>query len=328
MLHNPDILKPILYDEGLESQRSIVRYLDTLAKTCPDVDVSQLCIMIADEAPLPHHDVTGIYESLTERYGIDFRVLLSAWEQGHKPGIPEDYMQQCVRTMDQLEKHQKGSVALLHERFNLCNFARYPLEVLTHMVDKVDDDILCGAMVYPEWDDNNAFFGIKDRVAGLFTQLKGLKCGLRIYEASTLEQVVKPLTDACDVYKRPLAFLIAALHGTPTSMELAKRTTPSRQVTTALLRQAILGETCMDADRLKKGLDMMAQIYLYSCKSGEQDLGVAHLLAELLRKTVLAQTTKDVMSKMSAYKVGDAIRIAINYGDEVDVVRRFDPSMW
>ncbi len=210
--------------------------------------------------------------------GIDAEVLLQSWK-GAPYGVASN-----MYALLQLERERrgKGIVKALFEEFGICQFARYPVEVLVRQFDTRDTHEPYGLFAIGNDDHNSAFKhldAIADEVAKETQERDTL---LRIVEFRSPQSLARRLlslrrryaTDAPEGHGHRIKFCLLGAHGSEHAIH------PGRDISTSHMldeRAQALLESCMEES---------AWIVLDSCSTGKADAGVAAVLSQRGLRTV------------------------------------------
>ncbi len=86
--------------------------------------------------------------------------MLRTWESAG-PRL-EKTIQKNFQALLTLEQEEPGTIATLYNIFGVCNFGRYPKEMLLAQIrDMEDKSRPYGILLYPLGDENGAFFGMQ-----------------------------------------------------------------------------------------------------------------------------------------------------------------------
>lgn len=207
-----------------------------------------------------------------------------------------------------LEKEKPGITKRLFERFNIRNFARYPIEVL--MAQDSESQISnrpYGIILYPLADHNRAFHRV-GVIKELYGQIEG-RYGLIIIEAgSKLEALhfLNRVRKQCGRAK----FGIIGGHGTDCAIQLGGFPGPRSFVNLEdILRQG--------AQALKLVLEDDTTIILVSCKT-EVEGGIAQEISKQFPKLKIIASSKPTNIKSLKVTVdeGGKLNFAVEYSTE------------
>lgn len=160
-----------------------------------------------------------------------------------------------------IESQRPGIGFVLQSEFGVNDFARYPQELLIAQYDQRNDDSLpYGVIIYPQYDDNGAFYKDRPVFKALFDQLQG-EYGIRVWEVKDLLELVNALNTSRHRYGK-ISFAIIGGHGTTESIQFGSEKTREGKLT-----QSHLGKP--GASSLKLAFIDNPTIILDSCSTGE-----------------------------------------------------------
>lgn len=202
--------------------------------------------------------------------------LVKRWETSASLAVETN-----LSTLKYLEKLKPGAVKLLHEEYGICEFGRYPYEMLVDQVESHDKDIPYGVLVYPSSDENNAFDQDYDVLRKLYDGTKGKHIN-RIFEINTRTDFARALVTLDLKYDTKIDYMIFAAHGSKDRIDFGHAFRQGYLSTKSL-------EDSKSLDRVKRMFSPNPQIVLFSCHTGKEN-GIAQVVSDKLNATVIAPT--------------------------------------
>jgi hypothetical protein len=202
--------------------------------------------------------------------------LVKRWETSTSLAIETN-----LSSLKHLEKLKPGAVKLLHEQYGICEFGRYPYEMLMDQVNSHDKDVPYGVLIYPSSDHNNAF----DQDYGVLQKLhdgtKGKHIN-RIFEIDSRTDFARALVKLDLKYETKIDYMIFAAHGSRDRIDFGYAFRQGYLSTKSL-------EDSKSLDRVKGMFSPNPQIVLFSCHTGKEN-GIAQVVSDKLGATVIAPT--------------------------------------
>ena len=164
-------------------------------------------------------------------FGLDEATLFRAWkrtgfEESERPREKrQKFVARNIATMFKLESAAPGICKTLFDEFGICDFERYPAEVLLAQYENRNKDMPYGIAIYAQEDYNGALNSKNGQpTETLFRDLKGLEYGLRIYEARTRSDVLKILAKSHNHYggENKISFALISAHGRENSIHFGQ----------------------------------------------------------------------------------------------------------
>lgn len=125
-----------------------------------------------------------------------------------------------------LENAREGSARRLYDEFGIADFARYDKGMLLHQLEKADTDTPYGVIVFPEADENGAFFDSVQILGEMATKLRLGGFETRIVEAGSQRGLARRLLALNKKYAltgKRIEFLILGGHGSKGAITLGHR---------------------------------------------------------------------------------------------------------
>lgn len=230
-----------------------------------------------------------LLDSLQTQFGgrQSYARMLEAWKTAGPR--PEFSIQRNLKAILALEREQPGVVAVLYNNFGICNFGRYPEEMLLAQARDINDKKKpYGVIIYPLTDDNAAFFGHKEIFKKTFQQTQGIY-NMRIVEANSKLDVARSLVRLDTLYgdTQKISFTILGGHGSKDKIQLGNNI-PSQVISVEDLKesqQKIKEGKKSGISRVKKFFISHAPIVLVSCHTGKEGGPAEHLSQTYETKT-------------------------------------------
>lgn len=211
-------------------------------------------------------------------FGVNSDALIEKWLDS-SPGI--SVVRENLQALISLEKRRPGIGRLLNEQFGICNFARYPEEMLIAQYDEVDKtDIPYGVIMFSSFDHNGAFYTDRQNLNSLHRQIKG-KYALRVVEAVGKLDIAKRLHRLSRKYgdNNKISFAIVGGHGNEDSIQFGE----GRSVEGAFNYSDVFFESVFGRGRLAGYSNYFVKnptVILLSCSTGKgKKGGIAGILS-------------------------------------------------
>ncbi len=210
--------------------------------------------------------------------GIDSSELIDRWLDS-SPGV--FVVSENLNALVSLEKKRPGIGTLLNKQFGICNFARYPEEMLIAQYDEVDKtDLPYGVILFNSFDHNGAFYETRKGLNSLRKQLKG-KYSLRVVETNGKLDIVKRLHKLSRKYgdSHKISFAIVGGHGDKNTIEFGKDDSSEQR----LSYPEFFIDSVFKRERMAKYSGYFTDnptIVLISCSTGKSEKGIASLISE------------------------------------------------
>ncbi|MBP7811390.1 MAG: DUF4347 domain-containing protein [Candidatus Moranbacteria bacterium] len=213
--------------------------------------------------------------SLHEEFNvIDGESIIRRWQSKNTINLLNLY------SMREIERKLPGSVKLLNESYGICEFARYPVELLVEQVKNHNKDVPYGVAMFPEKDETDAFDEQVEILQQLYDDTRG-KHLTRVYEISRESSIRRFLVAMRLKYpKEKISYLILVGHGEEKGMEFSRKSSLDKDV---LERSSSMGA-------IKDMFIQKPSVALFSCSTGADD-GFAQFLSEKLEASVKAPKT-------------------------------------
>ncbi len=203
--------------------------------------------------------------------------LLAAWKKSAsdqtKPRVMKEKIAENILQILTLEESAPGAVDTLVKDFGVKVFARYEQEMLRRQVEQKDKrNVRFVTVVFPGDDWNAAFYHDKDILNKLSQELEAHGITLRLYEASTVNELVHHGINMRRKYREADAAIIGG-HGTEGEIAFGN----SKDGDDPSLTKAMFDHPL--AKRTGRWLKQGAPILLFSCSTGAQN-GIAQKMSE------------------------------------------------
>jgi hypothetical protein len=239
------------------------------------------------------------------------RTLFESWRFNHS----SDKASLITRLgfMEQIEMMAKGGVQLLYDNYGLCEFNRYPLGMLIDQINKHDEQIPYGVIIFPKSDHNDAFDHDVDVLFSLYKQVYD-EYHIRFFECGNGQDLYRSLIYLNDKYgkENKISFMILGGHGQVNSIQLGDDHISSGSFT------SIEKDMVTDSRGLNRIRDYFVpspQIVLFSCSTGLKG-GIAEELANKLGARVVApRVPTSPKSIKFTESEGGRINLDVKYND-------------
>jgi hypothetical protein len=234
----------------------------------------------------------------SEILGFDLAKLVTAWRM-----INYDKKEYSLATFEhgkatfELEKEHPGSVKFLMKNYGICDFNRYPPEILLRQIDLHKEKVPYGAYFFARADHNNALGKDQAILMGITANLP--KINLKILEVDNLQDLAKKLVFLSTKFG-PMNYLIIAGHGDGQSIQLGiePRSLENKSRSYRLNNEDI--ENINDDPNIQERfLKPKAPIFINSCSAGVKD-GIAQKIAEKLNTLVMGPDAKNKLIFLEA----------------------------
>lgn len=121
--------------------------------------------------------------------------------------------------MQVLEEEKPGSVKLLHEKFGITNFQRYPAEILLQQLNETDPQKENAFLAFSV-DDHNGAFDDQLAVWQKIYEKQQEKLNFRIAECSNKEDLINQLLVFQQESEKQIALMVLSAHGAPDMFQL------------------------------------------------------------------------------------------------------------
>lgn len=197
-----------------------------------------------------------------------------------------------LETIESLEEARPGAARALFDKFGICAFGRYPVELLVDQYDHINDkEMQYGIAIYPRTDCNGAFYQDKEVLKRLQTQLQESGLLLRVYEVGSKEWLYKFLSQADRRYNpngdNAIKFVVISGHGEFDAIKLTEgeKEETRKAITTNDLNSDFLSQKGRDyLKKIRNFLADQAHIVVQACTSGQKG-GVVNEMAKRMKVT-------------------------------------------
>jgi len=155
-------------------------------------------------------------DNYLNKYGIDVESIRAPWEL--YPAIDNYYkynnIERNIDKIEELESRRPGIVKNLFKEFGICEFQRYPTEVLLKQFDTKDQDSPYGVVLFTNDDWNDVFDSNAEIIESIFKQTDG-RLIVRIAEFQSKFSILKRIASFDKRYgeKNKISYLILGAHG-------------------------------------------------------------------------------------------------------------------
>jgi len=216
-------------------------------------------------------------DNYLEKYGIDVESVKTPWELYQSVDYYKyNNIERNINKIEELESERPGIVKSLFKEFGICEFQRYPTEVLLKQFDTKDQDYPYGVVLFTNDDWNDAFDSNTEIIESMFKQMDD-KLIMRVAEFQSKLGVLKRIASFNKKYgeKNKISYLMLGAHG---------------------YKKGFGDVYYNDLDgqgvgRVKDFFVNKPEIILVSCSTGEDD-GIAQKISKTYEATVHAPTTQ------------------------------------
>jgi len=257
-----------------------------------------------------------LLDSLQSQLGgkVSYERMLEAWKTA---GPRFEYsIQKNLNMLLSLEREQPGVATVLYNNFRICNFGRYPEEMLLAQARDINDkNKPYGIIVYPLHDDNGAFFAHKEIFKKMFQQTQGVY-NIRVTEAASKLDVARSLVRLDTLYgdTQKISFAILGGHGSRNSIQLGEKT-HSGKLSVEDLKQSHIKTKRNEKsgiERTRKFFINQPPIVLVSCHTGEKE-GPAEHLSRTHNTTITGPSDSTWLKAITVKKENDRPVVGIEY---------------
>lgn len=246
-------------------------------------------------------------EQTLEKFGLDAKRIIEAW----KISVPEEDYEKIVdfnsHWLELLEEQVPGSTKVLNQEFGICDFARYPLDLLRDQyVERDNADKPYGIILYPRADHNGGYYGSIKALEKLHKQL-GEQFLVRVIECKNKYEIARRLIALNKRYGK-ISFAIVGGHGTSETIEFSE------------------GEdrvSCLHSEDLKtRGVARASQFFienptiiLASCATGQEG-GIGQSLSEAFSCRVIAPDKPAHFESIDVNVEDDKLEFDVEYSED------------
>ena len=250
-----------------------------------------------------------------EKHGIDGKDMVEALSsiRTEAPSVV-----QTLNEIEALDYDTPGTAKLLHDKFGIRHFNRYPLALLhnqAHPEDRIgpknkeNKPRPYGIVINPTSDWNGAFEAGYGVWVSLHSQLKKLGYDLRIMEADGKMEVARRLLQLNKEYgeENKISFAIIGGHGSENSISFGGEEEKQMLYSQDLTRRGT-----------KKAVGFFEEnptIILVSCSAGV-DKGIGEKLSKETGATVIAPDIPTNISSISIEEKDGRLNFDVKYRDE------------
>jgi hypothetical protein len=203
-----------------------------------------------------------------------------------------------------IEKDRPGGAKLLNESYGICEFNRYPTEMMIDQIDNHDKDVPYGAVFFPAEDESDAFDQNKEVLKQLYDGTKGRHIS-RVFEVDEKSSFARFLVTLRLKYKHKIDFMILVAHGEKYGLRFSWK---------SRLNKDIVNEST-SIDSIKEMMTDEPSIALISCSTGAED-GFAQIASYKLEARVQAPIVDTVAESLSVRYEGDKPILNVKFRDD------------
>jgi hypothetical protein len=227
--------------------------------------------------------------NLIAEYGLPYFDITSAWTRSSDLVSQPQRIRENLECMDALEKKNPGICIYLYKENGICDFGRYPVEMLEKQYEERENtNSPYGVVMYPRDDWNGAFYHNKDAFEGLLKDLKG-EFLLRVAECEGKMDIARMLLKFDKTYGgangNKISLLILGGHGTENSIRFGNSDFRGSDD-----EKHVLHTKDLEGKGVRKTgnfFDEKPTIILASCSTGAEG-GIAQELSKVFNAKVIA----------------------------------------
>ena len=239
-------------------------------------------------------------KNLEDKFGIrNGDKVVKRWQNNVSMGIWGN-----LRVMRNIEAEQPGGIKILNESYGICEFNRYPKEMLVDQIKYHGQDVPYGVVLFPAEDYNDAFDQDKAVLQQLYDGTKWKHIS-RVFEIEGRLSLARFLVDLKLKYKHKIDFMILAGHGEKSGMEFSWKSRLDKDVV----------DKSTSIESIKAMMIDEPSIALFSCSTGAEQ-GLAQLLSERLNARVQAPTVSSGPESLSVRYEGDKPILDVKFRDD------------
>jgi hypothetical protein len=230
-------------------------------------------------------------EYVHDRYGLDPNIART-WRGNGKYSLDDN-----LYAIERLEAIGEHGAEVLREAYGIREFHRYPIELLEQQLATHGQDVPYGLLFFShsDSDKNNAMDEAGEVLRTLMQETNG-KHVPRVVEVGSGTAMLRKLSYLRHTYKEKIAFLVNAMHGAPTEVELDDKWFSGSQF------QHITMEQINDSRALDQIKDMFVEdppIIMCSCSTGGEGR-FAQALSDRLGGHTVAPTVPAGLKSITA----------------------------
>lgn len=233
------------------------------------------------------------------KFGLPPFEVFDNWTKSADPKNFDLVLQRNLGRLREIEKIESGASQFLYKEFGICDFGRYPLEVLVDMVRNYNNkEKPYGLVIFPRDDHNGAFYGGLDSFKNLYGQLNG-EFLLRIVECENKTDIARSLLKLDKLYSsdddsgQKISLLILGGHGEKNSIEFGGKDKKHKLHIDDLAGSGVR--------KTNKFFIENPTFILNSCSTGVQK-GIGQELSEIFKAKVIAPKIPVPLPKLKAIK--------------------------
>lgn len=257
-----------------------------------------------------------IVDTLQKRLGgkKSYTHMIEAWKLAG-PNLRK-IVKDNITTILHIEQQEPGAVATLYNDFGICNFGRYPETMLLAQVrQKENVSQPYGILLYPQSDENGAFFGQKKIFEKMFQGIQGIY-GIRIVEAKSVQEIARLLISLDTKYgaQEKISFALIGGHGSTKSIVFG-----DDEISGKLRVEDLLAASAKKERGEKSGIVRTQKFFmehpfiaLISCHGGKEGAAAQHL-SSIYDATVLGPSDATWIKNITIQKENDKPVINVEY---------------
>lgn len=246
-------------------------------------------------------------EQILEKFGLDAKKMIEAWRISTPEEDYEKTAEFNLRWVKLLEEQAPGSTAILNQEFGICDFARYPLNLLMDQCAERDSaDKPYGIILYPRTDHNGGYYGSIKVLENLHRQL-GEQYLIRAMECKNKYEIARRLIALNKRYGK-ISFAIVGGHGTSETIEFSE----GKEKVTYLHSEDLKGK---GVARTSQFFIENPTIILASCATGQEG-GIGQRLSEVFGCKVIAPDKPAHFESIEAQIDNGKVDFTVEYSEE------------
>lgn len=260
-------------------------------------------------------------DKLLKDSNLDVELMNEAWRMSSEDR-PRIAYEKNISAIMQLESLVPGICEELYNKFGICNFGRYPVEMLIKQYEQRNDkDLKYGIAVYP-YNDHNGFFYNQDPIRKIYNTVSEKGYGIRIIETDTLRKLYRQLIFLDSTYgeNNKISFAFLGGHGNTSAIQFSKKIHIDKIIGDkkyahylgVLFTADITNSLAIQREKIQRYFINNPTIILNSCSTGAEE-GIAKALSEKLKSKVIAP-------KVNLINILDVLHSTNDEGMDLDVV--------
>ncbi|MCC6323930.1 hypothetical protein IT400_04030 [Candidatus Nomurabacteria bacterium] len=196
---------------------------------------------------------------------------------------------QMIAMMNLIDDDYPDGCSLLNKKYNICEFSRYPPDILLNQLRNENMQEPYGLMVFPRSDHNGAFNRMWGPISNIYEETEG-KHLLRIFEASNKRDIARILIECDQKYgaKNKISFIVLGGHGSIETLDLGSH------ISLASMLKLNFESHVIKSDFEGKGVQKINKFFvekpaitLISCETGGED-GLIDSISKIYNAEVVA----------------------------------------